>query len=250
MTETKHIPLDRHKTPEGLSDRIALGIVKFMRVFADAFFSKRYGHRAVVLETVAAVPGMVGGLLQHLKALRHIREDEGWIRELLDEAENERMHLMTFIHIAKPTLFERGLIMVGQAIFFNAYFFLYLFAPKTAHRVVGYLEEEAVISYTSYLAEVDSGRAENVAAPKIAIDYWKLAPDARLRDVILAVRADEAKHRDVNHGFADVLAAGASKRAVPAGRAMDGQGIQPDVPVQPDGSAAVRPDRSPTTSAA
>jgi ubiquinol oxidase len=213
--------LDQHKAPEGLSDRIALRIVKFMRVFADAFFSKRYGHRAVVLETVAAVPGMVGGLLQHLKSLRHIREDEGWIRELLDEAENERMHLMTFINIAKPSLFERGLIMVGQAIFFNTYFFLYLFAPKTAHRVVGYLEEEAVISYTSYLAEVDSGRVENVPAPKIAIDYWKLPADARLREVIIAVRADEAKHRDVNHGFADVLAAGVSKRAVPAGRALD-----------------------------
>lgn len=213
--------LDRHKRPEGFSDRIALGIVKFMRLFADAFFSKRYGHRAVVLETVAAVPGMVGGLLQHLKALRHIREDEGWIRELLDEAENERMHLMTFIHIAKPSLFERTLIMIGQAIFFNTYFFLYLFAPKTAHRVVGYLEEEAVISYTGYLAQLDSGHVENVAAPKIAIDYWKLAPEARLREVIIAVRSDEAKHRDVNHGFADTLAAGASKRAVPAGRSLD-----------------------------
>jgi ubiquinol oxidase len=238
MTDTSTIPLDRHKAPEGFADRVALGIVKFMRVFADAFFSKRYGHRAVVLETVAAVPGMVGGLLQHLKALRHIREDEGWIRELLDEAENERMHLMTFIHIAKPSLFERGLIMVGQGIFFNAYFFLYLFFPKTAHRVVGYLEEEAVISYTSYLAELDAGRVENVAAPKIAIDYWKLAPDARLREVIIAVRADEAKHRDVNHGFADVLAAGVSKRAVPAGRAVDGEAIAPDGAETPPPSEA------------
>ena len=206
MTDQAPVPLDRHKTPEGLSDRIALGIVKFMRIFADAFFSKRYGHRAVVLETVAAVPGMVGGLLQHLKALRHIREDQGWIRELLDEAENERMHLMTFIHIAQPSLLERGIIMFGQAIFFNAYFFLYLFAPKTAHRVVGYLEEEAVVSYTGYLEQVDNGKVPNVPAPRIAIDYWKLAPDARLREVIIAVRADEAKHRDVNHGFADALA--------------------------------------------
>jgi ubiquinol oxidase len=155
---------------------------------------------------------MVGGLLRHLKALRHIREDQGWIRELLDEAENERMHLMTFIHIAKPSLFERGLIMGGQVIFFNTYFFLYLFAPKTAHRVVGYLEEEAVVSYTGYLEQVDSGAVENVPAPQIARDYWKLAPNARLREVIIAVRADEAKHRDMNHGFADALASGATQR--------------------------------------
>lgn len=198
--------LTRHTEPKDVHDRIALRTVKVMRFFADSFFSKRYGHRAVVLETVAAVPGMVGGLLQHLKSIRHIRDDEGWIRELLDEAENERMHLMTFIHIAEPSKIERLLIMIGQAIFYNFYFFLYLFAPRTAHRVVGYLEEEAVISYTHYLDEVDAGRAENVPAPEIAIEYWKLPADARLRDVIIAVRADEAGHRDRNHEMADQLA--------------------------------------------
>ncbi|MBA3909613.1 MAG: hypothetical protein C0524_06940 [Rhodobacter sp.] len=143
-----------------------------------------------------------------------MREDQGWIRAFLDEAENERMHLMTFIHTAKPTLPERGLIMFGQAVFFNTCFFLYLFAPKTAHRVAGYLEEEAVVSYTLYLAEIDAGRVEDVAAPKIALEYRYLAPNARLRDVVIAVRADEAKHRDVNQKFADLLAASVSKRAI------------------------------------
>lgn len=194
-----------HRKPAGFGDHIALGTVKAMRVFADLFFRGRYGHRAVVLETVAAVPGMVGGLLQHLKALRHIRDDAGWIRVLLDEAENERMHLMTFVEIVRPTVFERGLVMVTQAVFYNAYFFLYLFAPRTAHRVVGYLEEEAVTSYSRYLEEIDAGRHENVAAPKIAIDYWQLPANARLRDVVLAVRSDEAGHRDRNHDFADAL---------------------------------------------
>ena len=103
----ENIEIETHHTPKDIHDKIAFRIVKFMRFFADSFFAKRYGHRAVVLETVAAVPGMVGGLLQHLKAIRHIRDDQGWIRELLDEAENERMHLMTFIHIAEPSRFER-----------------------------------------------------------------------------------------------------------------------------------------------
>jgi ubiquinol oxidase len=197
--------LDSHHAPQDLHDRIALRTVKFMRVFADAFFAKRYGHRAVVLETVAAVPGMVGGMLQHLRAIRHIRDDQGWIRELLDEAENERMHLMAFIKIAEPSVLERALILIGQGIFFNFYFFLYLFAPRTAHRVVGYLEEEAVVSYTQYLAEVDAGRVENVPAPEMAIDYWGLPSDARLRELIVAVRADEAGHRDKNHDFADAI---------------------------------------------
>ncbi len=199
--------LAQHTPPKDIHDRIALRTVRFMRIFADRFFSKRYGHRAVVLETVAAVPGMVGGLLQHLKAIRHIREDEGFIRELLDEAENERMHLMTFIKIAEPSRFERTLIMLGQAVFYNFYFFLYLLAPRTAHRMVGYLEEEAVISYTQYLDEIDAGNIENIAAPQIAIDYWSLGAGATLRDVVIAVRADEAGHRDRNHEMADGMVA-------------------------------------------
>ncbi|MEO0689527.1 MAG: alternative oxidase [Pseudomonadota bacterium] len=204
--------IDSHVPPQGLSDKIAYGFVKALRFVADTFFAKRYGHRAVVLETVAAVPGMVGGLWQHLTALRTMRDDEGWIRTLLDEAENERMHLMTFIEIAQPNAFERALVAITQMVFYNFYFFLYLFAPRTAHRVVGYFEEEAVISYTAYLAEVDAGRHENVPAPQIAIDYWQLPQDARLRDVIIAVRADEAEHRDVNHGFVDAMDARAGHK--------------------------------------
>ena len=199
------IAVESHITPSTLSDKIAYLFVKLLRFVADKFFAKRYGHRAVVLETVAAVPGMVGGLWLHLTALRKIRDDEGWIRTLLDEAENERMHLMTFIEIAQPNWFERFLIMAVQFIFYNAYFFLYMFAPRTAHRVVGYFEEEAVISYTQYLAEVEAGKQENVPAPQIAIDYWQLGKNAKLSDVIIAVRADEAEHRDVNHGLVDIL---------------------------------------------
>lgn len=197
-----------HHPPTGFHDRAALAIVKFLRFFADVFFARRYGHRAVVLETVAAVPGMVGGTLQHLRALRRMESDRGWIRQLLDEAENERMHLMTFIEIAQPSRLERLLIVLVQGAFYNFFFLLYLLAPRTAHRVVGYLEEEAVYSYTEYLAGVDDGTYANVPAPKVALDYWKLPADARLRDVILVVRADEADHRDLNHRFADELSAG------------------------------------------
>ena len=195
----------RHHTPQNFSDKFAYAVTKFLRFFADAFFARRYGHRAIVLETIAAVPGMVGGALQHLRSLRRMKSDHGWIHTLLEEAENERMHLMTFVKIAQPTTFERLLILLAQVIFFNLFFLLYLISSKTAHRVVGYFEEEAIISYTEYLEGVGTGTYPNIAAPKIAIDYWKLAPDARLHDVIVAIRADEAHHRDVNHQFADEL---------------------------------------------
>lgn len=198
--------LERHYAPRNFRDRIAYAFIRFLRFFADTFFARRYGHRAVVLETVAGVPGMVGGSLQHLRALRRMETDHGWIHTLLDEAENERMHLMTFIHVTRPSRFERLLILVAQGVFYNFFFLLYVISPKTGHRVVGYLEEEAVHSYTEYLAGVDDGTYANVAAPAIAIEYWKLSSDARLREVIIAVRADEAGHRDVNHDFADALA--------------------------------------------
>jgi ubiquinol oxidase len=203
LPENKENDLSFRHKPEGFSDKIAFAFVKMLRFFADAFFAKRYGHRAVVLETVAGVPGMVGGMLQHLKSLRKLGDDGDWIKTLLDEAENERMHLITFIHIAKPSKFERFVILITQGVFFNFFFLLYLISSKTAHRVVGYFEEEAVISYTEYLKEIDEGRHENVDAPLVAIKYWNLPTNAKLRDVIIAVRNDEANHRDVNHGFAN-----------------------------------------------
>lgn len=206
MPQIPMVDLRVHHEPRDLSDRIALGFTKVLRFCADTFFAKRYGHRAIVLETVAAVPGMVGATLTHLKALRRMEDDRGWIRTLMEEAENERMHLMTFIEVAKPTLFERMVVLGVQWVFYLAFFALYLVSSRTAHRIVGYFEEEAVISYTLYLQEIDEGRSPNVPAPAIARHYWQLPDDATLRDVVLVVRADEAHHRDVNHGFASELA--------------------------------------------
>lgn len=195
-----------HKPPETTSDRVALAITLLLRLFADAFFANRYGHRAVVLETVAGVPGMVAGMWTHLTSLRKMQQDEkGWIRELLDEAENERMHLMIFIEIAQPNLFERWLILAAQFVFWHFYFVLYVFFPTTAHRMIGYFEEQAVISYTEFLDCIDSGKVENIAAPKIAKDYYNLPQTARLRDVVLAVREDELGHSRANHRMANEL---------------------------------------------
>ena len=197
--------LDSHYKPSNFSDKVALSFTKFLRFLADTFFKKRYGHRAVVLETVAAVPGMVAGMLIHLKSLRKMEDDKGWIKTLLDEAENERMHLMTFIHIAKPTFIERIVIMIAQFIFIVTYAIIYIVSQRTAHRIVGYFEEEAVVSYTEYLNELENGKIQNQPAPEIAINYWNLPLHATLKDVVRVIRDDEAGHRDVNHNFADIL---------------------------------------------
>jgi ubiquinol oxidase len=187
-----------------IRNALAMGMTKFFRFFADTFFAKRYGHRAVVLETVAGVPGMVAGMWLHFKSLRKMKTGFGPdIREMLAEAENERMHLMFFIAIAKPNFFERLLVVLAQIIFMIFYFIIYIISYRLAHRMIGYFEEEAVRSYTDYLAMVESGQVENVPAPQLAIDYYKMKKDAKLSDLIKCVRADEEHHSKVNHRYAD-----------------------------------------------
>ena len=187
-----------------MSDAFAKFMTKFFRFIADTFFAKRYGHRAIVLETIAGVPGMVAGMWLHLKSLRKMKTGYGPdIREMLAEAENERMHLMFFIQLVKPNWFERTLVMLAQGIFMLFYFFIYIVSYKTAHRMIAYFEEEAVVSYTEYLNLDESGQVENVPAPRLAIQYYKLGSDARLSDLIKCVRADEQHHSEVNHRYAD-----------------------------------------------
>ena len=187
-----------------LSDRFAYSMTIFFRFIADTFFAKRYGHRAVVLETIAGVPGMVAGMWMHFKSLRSMKVGYGkHIREMLAEAENERMHLMFFIEIAKPNIFERSLVLFSQFLFGAFYFFMYVFFTKTAHRMIGFFEDEAVKSYTEYLKMIEDGQIENVKAPQIAIEYYDLKSNARLIDLVKCVKADEEHHSEVNHKYAD-----------------------------------------------
>ena len=187
-----------------MSDWFARSMTAFFRFFADVFFTTRYGHRAVVLETVAGVPGMVAGMWVHLKSLRQAKTGYGpLIRELLAEAENERMHLMFFIEIAQPSWVERALILTAQLVFMAYYFVLYIVSPKTAHKMIHYFEEEAVRSYTSYLEQIEAGEIDNCPAPRLAIDYYDLPADAKLSDMILKVRADEQGHANANLTFSE-----------------------------------------------
>ena len=207
--------LNGRRAPRTLSDGLASAAVKGLRACAGGVFARRYGHRAVVLETIAAVPAMVGATLTHVRALRTRADDRGRVRALLAEAENERMHLMTFVEMYRPGLVERLAIMAAQGAAYLVFGTLYLVSAPTAHRLAAYLEEEAVASYTQYLAEIDEGLSPNPEAPRIARDYWGLPEDATLWDVIFMVRADEAGHRDANHAIADELARTHDRKTVP-----------------------------------
>mmetsp|Transcript_44013 Transcript_44013/g.102729 ORF Transcript_44013/g.102729 Transcript_44013/m.102729 type:complete len:347 (+) Transcript_44013:61-1101(+) len=208
-----------HYEPVTWQDRAALRMVKTLRKASDAYFKDRLLDRACMLETIAAVPGHSGWrsqLIHYMRSLRRLVHCN-WIKPTMDEAENERMHLMTFMELAKQRWHQRVLVVCGQGVFFAAYTIFYVVTPRIAHRFVGYLEEEAVHTYTEMLKMVDEGKIENVPAPKVAIQYWNMPEDATLRDVILVVRADEADHRLVNHHMGDLIANAKGKGPVREG---------------------------------
>jgi ubiquinol oxidase len=125
------------------------------------------------------------------------------IETLLEEAYNERMHLLTFLRMAEPGWFMKLMVLGAQGVFSNAFFLAYLVSPRTCHRFVGYLEEEAVMTYTHCIRDIEAGRLplwSHLDAPEIAIRYWNMPEGRRkMRDLLLYIRADEAKHREVNH---------------------------------------------------
>ncbi|XP_024996186.1 ubiquinol oxidase 2, mitochondrial-like [Cynara cardunculus var. scolymus] len=210
------IDMKKHHKPVTWNDKIAFGIVQALKYPTHFYFQKKHIHHAVLLETVAAVPGMVGGMLLHAKSLRRFEQSGGWIKALLEEAENERMHLMTFIDVYRPKWHERALVFAVQGVFFNAYFLAYLASPKLAHRITGYLEEEAVNSYTEFLNDLEKGVMEDMPAPAIAIDYWCLPQNSTMKDVVRVIRADEAHHRDLNHYASDIQCGGHELKEYPA----------------------------------
>lgn len=163
--------------------------------------------RFIFLESIAGVPGLVGGFLRHLHSLRLMKRDKAWIESLCEEAYNEKMHLMIFTAIGKPGWFLKTLLWSAQGVFTNLFFLTYLISPKSCHRFVGYLEEEAVITYSSFIEDLDNGHLDSMLKleiPDVALSYYNLPKDANFRDLILYVRADEAKHREVNHTLANL----------------------------------------------
>lgn len=208
-----------HSPPKDMTERASYYAVKTLRFVFDLFSGYTWGKwfntldekkwltRMIFLETVAGVPGMIGAMTRHLKSLRHMQRDHGWIHTLLEEAENERMHLLTAMELRKPGPIFKVMVVGAQGVFTTMFWITYWISPRFCHRFVGYLEEEAVRTYTHCLNAIDSGELPmwaNLPAPPVAVKYWKLPEDAMMRDVILVIRADEAHHRLVNHTLSEM----------------------------------------------
>lgn len=90
---------------------------------------------------------MVAGMCRHLQSIRLMKRDNGWIHRLLEQADNERFHLMIWVDMKKPGKIMRMAILIGQGVWLGSYFITYLLAPKYCHRYVGYFEDWLVDVY-------------------------------------------------------------------------------------------------------
>jgi hypothetical protein len=223
---------ETHKKATRFPDYLAYGTVFLFRNSWDLctgyLFARRMGlfgfsprmwlFRLVFLETMAGVPGMMLGMVRHLNSLRRFEKDRSWIKTLLSEAENERLHLrgvikyqtqpglLTALYLYKPGAMLKYSVMMVQGIMCNLLFAAYVISPRYCHSLVGYLEEEAVHNYTLLLEDIENGKYPqfNEKASDFSQKYWKLDKDASWKTVFQNMRADDANHRDVNHTLAEL----------------------------------------------
>jgi len=209
---------DMKHVPQDAADAV---LQKMVRVAYHAFnFVTGYNHidpptsaigyRLIILESVAGVPGMLGGMFRHFRSLRQLERDHGFIFTLLEEAENERMHLIVCMSFFEAGPFTRFIVQAGQVGLTPFLAGLYLIRPQLLHRFVGYLEETAVHTYTNIVQMTNTPGTKlhtawkDTPAPQAAIDYWKLPADAMWVDCLKRMLADESHHRDVNHFLASM----------------------------------------------
>ncbi len=208
-----------HVEPRSVSDKIAYNAVKLVRSGFD--FATGWNHeiltvkkilqRTIFLETIAAVPGMTAAIIRHFQSLRRMERDGGLINMFLEEATNERMHLLSFVTLRDPSLAFRASVIGSQFAFGSGFMLAYMISPKFCHRFVGYVEEEACSTYTKIIEAMETAPEGSELAewkkepcPKIGIAYWHLGEKGTILDLMYAVRADEAEHRDVNHSFVEM----------------------------------------------
>jgi hypothetical protein len=164
--------------------------------------------RLIVLESFAGVPGFMAAMFRHFRSLRSLKRDHGWIHTLLEEAENERMHLLVCMKMFKAGLVTRLMVVAAQVCMTPFLAAIYTVHPRAVHRFVGYLEETACVTYANIIDQVETPGTplheawSELPAPALGRVYWKLPKDAMWVDTLKCMFADECNHRDVNHTFA------------------------------------------------
>mmetsp|Transcript_7660 Transcript_7660/g.28840 ORF Transcript_7660/g.28840 Transcript_7660/m.28840 type:complete len:333 (-) Transcript_7660:122-1120(-) len=166
--------------------------------------------RLIILESIAGVPGFIAAAFRHFYSLRSLQRDHGFIYTFLEEAENERMHLLVCLKMFDASWMTRALVISAQIVMTPVLITTYFIKPTAMHRFVGYLEETAIGTYSNIVEKAETPGTKlhtawnELPAPDIAKSYWNLSRDATWVTCLKHMLADEAHHRDVNHTIASL----------------------------------------------
>ena len=167
--------------------------------------------RLIVLESIAGVPGFVAAGFRHFHSLRTLKRDYGWIPTLLEEAENERMHLLICMKMSNANIITRTLVVAAQYIMTPLLMSIYLVRPKSMHRFVGYLEETACHTYVNVINHIETpGTHLHKAwaltpAPPLAIGYYRLPADAKWVDTLKCMVSEFISYCFESNSFCELI---------------------------------------------
>ena len=159
------------------------------------FRCSRYQTSSVLVHTAARTNTNLHNIppgFRHFRSLRTLERDHGWIATLLEEAENERMHLLlclnkfqagkidihtpttrlTLLYIIYPSFpssssnsssiksatgpMTRTMVVAAQVIMVPVLMGVYAVNPTAMHRFVGYLEETACHTYVNIINHAET----------------------------------------------------------------------------------------------
>ncbi|KAJ3105334.1 hypothetical protein HDU97_008231 [Phlyctochytrium planicorne] len=135
--------------------------------------SNSWFRRFIFLETLSSVPGFMGSMIRHIRSLKSLQDDKGWIPTLLDDTENHRAHLMSWMMVGKPGAIMTTCVVITQGLFYQSFFVVYAVSQQTVHRFLTFVAEDSVKTYTICLEDVENGKIQdwkNRPAPKQAIE--------------------------------------------------------------------------------
>lgn len=162
--------------------------------------------RIIFLESIAPVPSSTAHFWRIRRSCLFHIADKGIIQQLHDEAENERIHLFIALQIYHPAILFRICLWIVLISFSFYYFIMYIIFPEYSHRLAGYMEEDAISTYSNMISDMDEGKFsgwKKIEAPLIAKLYYNLNDTATWKDVLICIRQDEIHHRDTQHSFAN-----------------------------------------------
>lgn len=189
--------------PHSLSDYLSRSTVGTSRGVVKKIGKKSYVTSSIIANTILSSLSMVLANSLHQKIVFHGDKNRDEIEDLLCEANDTHFHVLVCRDLVEPkkSILVWTYLLRGLAIFlFRALAYL---SPKAGHRTLGYMYEKSVIDYTNWIEAIEAGDITNVEASKMAIGYYELAENSMLTDVLMAMRGDNIKYRDIEHGYAD-----------------------------------------------